>query len=438
MKSETSESRVHPGRGVGVTGRKSLDAQRDLATMRGSNRIMEMTVRDYLTRLKVFDGTTVRELDASVAASFQRGRLDIRTNAIKQRMFRDLLRGGTLPPLVIYDEGNARSSRWKIIDGLQRTDVLHAALKAILELEAGEEVQPYAQKQLVEMSKLGQDRLNSDDFLMRPVIVQLWTDLQPDELIRLFMVLNVGQQKVSPRHLLEVIQPELRRMFEEWGLNISTFREEKEHPKRGRHSKAEADAEAEEEETLDGEETQAFRFEYLINGLIAYATRDPQIKTSRVLQDDDSIFPEGLSERVTDIGSELCARDFKWVGVELNGYIQDRYCGKSKWEAFIQNSDNYFIPTMAAFGWARQHPKIGDQVESRQRELLQLLQESESQDPLVLEDPSRGLGHIAETVKSNIGRKRRAIVFSAWRRFFLEGITNPDYPLDWEMGNLSD
>jgi hypothetical protein len=432
MKSETNEQRTHSGRSVGVVGRKFLDAQRDLATVKGSHKIVEMTVKDYLTQLKVFDGTTVRELDASVAASFQRGRLDIRTNAIKQRMLRDLLRGGTLPPLVIYDEGNGRSSHWKIIDGLQRTDVLHAALKAILELESGQEVQPYVQKQLDEMKTLAQTRLNSDEFLVRPVIVQLWTDLQPDELIRLFMVLNVGQQKVSPRHLLEVIQPELRRMFEEWGLNISTFREEKEHPKRGRSSKEQED------ETPDGEKIQAFRFEYLINGLIAYATRDPQIKTSRVLQDDDSVFPEGLSERVTDIGSELCARDFKWVGTELNGYIQERYRGKSKWEAFIQKSDNYFIPTMAAIGWARQHPKIGDQVETRQRELLQLLQDSESHDPLFLEDPIRGLGHIADTVKSNIGRKRRAIVFSAWRRFFLEGITNPDYPLDWELANVSD
>jgi hypothetical protein len=433
MSTETIRAQAHAARGVGVIGRKFLDPQRDLATTRGSHRIVEMTVKDYLTQLKVFDGKTVRDLDSSVAASFQRGRLDIRTNAIKQRMLRDLLRGGSLPPLVLYDEGNGPQSSWKIIDGLQRTDVLHAALRAILEMESGTEVQPYVQRQLTEMRNLGQTMLNSDDFLLRPITVQIWTDLQPDELIRLFMVLNVGQQKVSPRHLLEVIQPELRRMFEEWGLSLSTFREEKEHPKLGRPKKKK-----EEEETPNEESSPAFRFEYLINGLVAYVTRDPQIKTSKVLQDDDSVFPDGLSERVTDIGSELCARDFQWVGIELNSYIRERYRSKSKWESFCQSSDNYFIPTMAAIGWARQQQKIGDQVEARQRELLQLLQDSESNDPLAFEIPNRGLGDIADTVKSNIGRKRRAIVFSAWRRFFLEGITNPEYPLDWELANFTD
>jgi hypothetical protein len=55
----------------------------------------------------------------------------------------------------------------------------------------------------------------------------MWRDLLPDELVRLFMILNVGQQKVSARHLLEVMGSEVRNMFEEWGLRLLTEREEK-------------------------------------------------------------------------------------------------------------------------------------------------------------------------------------------------------------------
>jgi hypothetical protein len=93
---------------------------------------------------------------------------------------------------------------------------------------------------------------------------------------------------------------------------------------------------------------------------------------------------------------------------------------------------------MASIGWARRHPKLAELVEIRQRELLDLLEKTESDDPMVFEDKSRGLGQISETVKSNIGRKRRAIVYSAWRHFFQHGVPDPEYSFDWEFAAISD
>lgn len=224
----------------------SLGSHRDLATMKGSSRVLEMTVKSYLTQLGLFDATEVSEMDPEVAASIQRGVLNINTNAIKQRMFSDLLRGGTLPPLVVYDDDGS----WKIIDGMQRTNVICEALRTILQLETGTKVPAFAQKVIEAILKLKQTTISSKEFLARPIIIQLWSDLTSDELIRLFILLNAGQQKVNPRHLLEVIQSELRSMLEGWGLPISTYREEKEHPRsRGRRSKAEIAAHPEIEQT---------------------------------------------------------------------------------------------------------------------------------------------------------------------------------------------
>ncbi len=101
-------------------------------------------------------------------------------------------------------------------------------------------------------------------------------------------------------------------------------------------------------------------------------------------------------------------------------------------------SDNYFIPLLAALGWARQHPKVASQVKDRQAELMNLLTQSDGSDPVVFEDKTRGLDVVSETVKSNIGRKRRAIIYGAWRNFFQQGITDQDYPLDWEFAAVSD
>ena len=174
---------------------QTLEVYRDFATANGSNQVAVMSVRDYLLKLGLYDGTTAQDLGPEVAANFQRGVLNINTNEIKQRMFSDLLRGGTLPPLVVYDDGGS----WKIIDGLQRTSVIIEALKTILDIESLTKIQSFAQKITEEISKLGQTILSKEDFLARPVIIQLWSNLLPDELIRLFILLNAGQQKVNPR-----------------------------------------------------------------------------------------------------------------------------------------------------------------------------------------------------------------------------------------------
>lgn len=419
MKATTKPSGKQPAPAMEL---KSLGSYRDLATEKGSSQIAIMTVRDYLAKLGLFDGTAVSEMRPEVAASFQRGVLNINTNAIKQRMFRDLLRGGTLPLLVVSDDDDGT---WKIIDGLQRTSVILEALRTILALESQTKPQPFASKEIAEIIKLGQTTLGSEEFLARPVIIQLWNNLLPDKLIRLFMLLNVGRQNVSPRHLLEVIRYELHKMFEDWDLPVSTLRSEKEHPgHRGRRSNA---------EKLNNpivEKPHTFRFEYLINGLIAYASRDPQTKTSQTLHDDGASF----SDRIGEIGSELCKIDFQWTCVELYNIMREKH-GDKKGNALL--TDAFFIPTTAANGWARQD-KCAKSIESRQAELLELLQESESPDPLVLDDVTRGLNKININVKSSIGRKRRGIIFASWKRFSRDGITNRDYPTDWEGGNLND
>jgi len=412
-----------------IGSRKAMDPIRDLATDKGETRIVQMAVEDYLATLGIYDGAGVTDWDESVTANFQRGRLDIRKNTIKQRMLRDLLRGGTLPPLVLYQDRPDGGERPKLIDGLQRTDVIREALKALLARENGDEIEPYIERQIKEMSDLGQEPLSSDDFLRRVVTVQFWHGLMPEELIRLFMVLNVGQQKVSPRHLLEVLAPELRKMFESWGLAVMTEREQKQRATRP------VDDEAEPEE---GEAITPFKYEYLLMGLLGYVNRDPQVKTSKVLKDEGSAFPDQLSEQVVQIGSELCKQDFSWVCGTLNEFIKEKYADTPKWAGFIQNSDNYFIPIMAALGWARQTPKFSDLVESRKKELISVLKNSDSDDPMAFMEPHRGLNKVSDTVKSNIGRKRRAIVHAAWRKFLADGITDPEYPLDWEYGQIMD
>jgi len=317
---------------------KDLLSIRDGATDNGSFGLRQTTVEGYLSQLRFYrpDEKQVT-FDPSVVASFQRTALDIRKNPIKQRMLRDLCRGGTLPPLVVY-ERPGRDHPFEIIDGIQRTHVQTEALRALLAIESGAQPEDYAKVQFAAINEQGQKLLSVQEFLSRPVILQVWRNLETDELVRLFMVLNAGQQKVSPRHLLEVMHADLRAMFEAWGMRLLTEKEEKTVPKRrGRKPP----------ESLPIPSTTHFRYEFLIDGLIAYVSRDPQIKTRSVLDEADGV-GQRLSERIMEIGSEVCKADFQWVCLQLNKLINRKYADVPKWRGIIQTSDNFFIPLMAA------------------------------------------------------------------------------------------
>ncbi len=405
-------------------GYKSLDPIRDLSTKKGSSQIIQWTVKGYLTQLNLWDGGNVKDLESDTAANFQRGILNIDTNKIKQKMFHDLLIGATLPPLIVYDNG----ASWEIIDGLQRTSVIVEVLKTIRILELGEleknKIRKFASVMIAEMEKNNEPHLTSDDFLEQSIVVQLWKDLESDELTRLFMILNRSQQRVPDRHLLEVTRAELEQIFVDWGLLVSTLRTEKEHPgQRGRRSKAEVAAHPELEKLF------TFRFEYLINGAIAYATQDQHTKTTGTLHEDDTTFNQSLNI----IRSDTCEHDFKWVCCDLHDIMLNKY-GKSKKDNVLL-SEAFFISTMAALRFARTDTTIMSLVETRQADLIDLLSKSETTDPMViLEDTERGYNNIKFDAGSNIGKKQRNMVFLAWKQYFMNGARDPRYPINWQEG----
>ena len=74
---------------------------------------VETTVGAYLAR--VHEGAPHETEHPTLPPRYQRSVLDITSNAIKQRMLRDVLRGGVLPPLTVIDRDEGA---WEIVDGL--------------------------------------------------------------------------------------------------------------------------------------------------------------------------------------------------------------------------------------------------------------------------------------------------------------------------------
>ena len=101
----------------------------------------------------------------------------------------------------------------------------------------------------------------------------------------------------------------------------------------------------------------------------------------------------------------------------------------------MNEMDVFLIPLFAALGKAREEADTGSTVQHHQQELLELLDEP-GDDPLNLFSGPDSLDSIYETVRSNIGRRKRAIAYFAWRSFFLKGPSRIDYPLNWRDAEI--
>ena len=394
--------------------------------------MIRTTLGEYLTRLELFDPATKNgSWDVSLLnVPFQRAVIPIKKNAIKRRMLRDMLRGGTLPPTVLVARADERDL---VVDGFQRTHVAAVGVDALIKRAKGEKADDFIEEEISAMESLGQNLLSLDELLERPFVFQLWRDLEPEELVRLFIVLNAGQQKVSPRHLLEVMASQIRSMFDSWGLPLLTDRQERENPKRRARRVENA------EQQVAG--ITHYRYELLLDGLCAYVARDPHVKTSKLLQEaGDSVKltveEKSIDERITEIGSEVCKADFVWACKDLNQAIKKRYAEEPKWCYAVQNNDNFFIPLMAALGDARTTEQVKLALEDRKSKLLDIIQSGDV-DPLVLaEDSSQSLSVIQGRINSNIGRRQRAVVYGAFRRYFRFGTEDTSYPIDWRHASM--
>lgn len=426
-----------------------IEPVRDLATRNGTYTTVRTTVGDYLAGLNLYNPSTrMAHWDASVVhVDFQRAAIDIKRNVVKRTMLKDLLRGGTVPPTVLAITDPDDQTRRLIVDGLQRTHVAAVALADLLRLANGEPPEGIGRAEINAMRELGHRLLSVDEFLNRPFEFQLWRDLEPPEVVRLFILLNAGQQKVSPRHLLEVMGVHLCAMFRSWGLQVLTQREHVENPRRRSRRPLRQNI------FLDGDEVEDtptdrpiegvthIRFEFLLDGLCAYLARNPHIKTSALLKEATdtarlSVEEKAIEERITEIGDEVCKADFLWVCRDLNRAFQGKYARDPTWEYAIQTSDNFTFPLLAALGAARDVEQARPALEDRKAKLLQILSNG-ADDPLgLVGDAGNRLSSILGRINSNIGRRRRVIVYSAFRRYFVNGPEDSVYPTDWYRASL--
>jgi hypothetical protein len=414
------------------------DGVRDRSTAHGAVVLRTLTFEKYLADLHIYDpkARTVN-IDADrIAVGIQRAAMKIQANHILERMMETLLRGGLLPTIALQESSDGTL---RILDGLQRSNCMARALEYLLawEADATADVPEFAQR-IIE--KVGPEHLiSSADYLRQPIFAQVWRDLTESEAVRLFLALNIGQQKVSLRHILESLGHQLADLFTSWGLQ--TYSEKAQRAERGttrgrRPRVKTGDAgDAPTATSSDG----AFKLEFLINATRAYVGRDPHVKTRKAVteayQADEDLAELGprLIQSLTALGDEAdtTARDdFLWVFQSLNSEIGRIYEANPKWRNAVATSDNFTLPLMAALGKARETDPA--EVDDRKQRLLDLLDQSDpGTDPLALSETDDSLDAILLRTRHNIAAKVcRNTVYGAAREYFRIGPIG-DVIFDW-------
>lgn len=415
---------------------KDYEWTRDLATEQGEMSVRQMSIGEYLTAINVLDPETKKvnfDSDA-MAVSIQRAAIKIAGNSIKERMLETILQGGVLPAKALHEtEDGLRKPL--ILDGLQRTHVEAMGAEYLRFWEDREEdsIPDFARKIMVR----NKDRLLSlDDYLNRPVFLQVWRNLSVSEQIRLFVVLNVGQQKVSMRHLLEALNKTIEGLFTKWGIITRTEKGER------LHGKARA-------KWTGDIKLPPFRLEYLVNAARAYVEGNQHVKTKATIEEtydsgDRDKQESGLVEmgpnlvkKLMDLGDDASRGDFEWACKDLNDEVTRVYRDNPKWRLAIVDSDNFFYPLMAALGKARGQKEKHPLMDEYKEDIIRILREAEpGNDPLMLgpltpDKDEQSLAHVLDLVRSNIGKTTRTIIYNAWKEYFRVGRSSESLVLDW-------
>jgi hypothetical protein len=310
--------------------------ERDLSTERGERATVKTTNGQYLEMLGLWD--PVRRVAIwnpdTLRMDIQRATIKIERNAVKLTMVRDLMRGGLLPPTCLVEESDAEEMlKRAVVDGLQRAHCKTIALIKLLDIEAGAELDETGTDLVDSIKAMGQRPLLVDEFLARPFEYQLWRNLTAGEVVRLFMLLNAGQQKVTPRHLLEIMLHPLQRLFAEWGVPLITERDRK---VMGRRRKTDP--------VIEGQTV--YSYERLLAGLAAYLDQDPHMRTKQLVETalDDTKWGAGIESRMMQVGDETLKDDLSWVFLRLNEAMKTTYASVPAWTYAIMQADTFVFP----------------------------------------------------------------------------------------------
>lgn len=332
---------------------------------------------------------------------FQRRIINIKKSLIYQKLIRDLAKGVVIPTISLFIDGltevkknsEIKPEDVKVLDGLQRT---HCIMYAYNLLHGNEEDK-------LEILK-NTECISEEEFLQIPIRLEIWVDLTINGILYKMISLNAGQTPMDLEHQLEVLELPLKReLKDKFSIDVYTKDQNK-----GR------------------KENYGFSITTLVEGVIAYNTESisPKKQASAISMLDNIDISNNTRES-SILKTDFVTEDLVWVIDKLHKAQIDAYDNDymESYKGILSENDVFFIPFMAALGKARRQ-LTEDEFNKKKESLLEITLKNNDPWRLTIYDD------ISKKIKTNIGLKRRKLVYGTFLLYF----TTPVSTIDWNSG----
>lgn len=346
----------------------------------------------YIVQLKIREYLQLVDLQEN---PYQRNVLDY---DVYYKLIKDILMGAVFPPIsVVYKdkvnlkEGFKEDSKFMILDGLQRTNCLFVC-KDILEGKIKETFPNIYE--------------NSEKFLDVSITLEVWEGLDLRAVLYKIIVLNTGQKKMDTRHQLDIMVGSLKDFLKKNQIKFIEYKEKI----------------SEEITSTDLLKTNSFPLFSIAEGVVAYINKYPQFtqkSTTEFLFEKLNLDTENYKGGIKIVEDENTYIDLVWALKDFSELLLKKY----GYNIFIKYP-LFLSSFLAAMGYTR--AEFGKkQIEAKQKVLSNLLLSNEK-DPINIETYLR----YHKEFTTGIGAKRRKLVFTAFKNFFVSPVSNK---IEWSQ-----
>ena len=348
-----------------------------------NSRMVTMKIGDYLSMISLKENPYQRSLEK---LSFY------------NKLITDLLNDGVMPPISVVYNGHINSNfeldksiKFKIIDGLQRTNCLIACKEKLLKL-------------------LNTDNYkiqSLDDFFNKEIYIEIWEDIDLKSILYKMVVLNTGQRKMDYSHQLDILSESVEIELKKHDIDYLTVIE-------SQNTRSSSNKHG------------VYLLSEITTGLISYINRSPisSKKNAAEFLFNKLDIDINNEKEILLIDDEDTYSMMIWILKDFTEVLDKMY-GKDKNPLRIY--DVFLTSVFAAIGFAKEKCKKNYALNQTLNEKLKLLMSiSSDKDILCIDDYLNYIKYF----KSGIGDKRRKFIFEAFYSFLITPIDRSD-KLEW-------
>ncbi len=338
----------------------------------------KVNANSWMTTMKISDYLDMAQLKGN---PYQR---ELQNLSFYKKLIMDLLNDGVMPPIsVVYNNQIDKkfeldkNNKFKIIDGLQRTNCLLAILDKF-DLLSGQN------NSVIK---------NPQEFLDKEIYVEIWENIDLKSILYKMVVLNTGQKKMDYSHQLDILSESLETILKQHNIEYLTMLEK----------------------NNDRNKKEKFLLSDITTSLVSYINRAPISgkKNAAEFLFNKLNIEDDIEKDMQLIDNDETYSHIIWVLKDFSDQLDIKY---TKTNNPLKKYDVFLVSLMAALGHVSQKAQFNKDIYITLNEKINFLQNDIlDNDILRIEEYLK----YSSTFTSGIGEKKKKLIYEVFMDFFL-------------------